>query len=247
MNNETEILKKRFLDLANKAYSRDISVFSNFLGLSELSIYYDISKELSFVKSELFGGTEFSERKIIRFGNLDTDFPISCIHITPTLKKFSDQLNHRDFLGALINLGIKRETLGDIIVKDNEAFVLCLNSIAEYIVQNLTRVKHTVIKCSITASLPDNSYINLIEKELNVASLRLDAIIGEVFKLSRSQAQLAIREKRVFVNGRQNENNSYNVKEGDTISVRGFGKFIFGNEIRTTKKGRYFVTCKLFS
>ena len=242
MNNEEELLKKRFRDLADKSFSRNICMFSNFLGLLELSTFYDISREFSYVSYELFGGADFCERKIIRFGDMDTPYPISCVHITPSLKKFSDNLTHRDFLGALINLGIKRETLGDIIIKDNEAYVFCLENISEFIIQNLDRIKHTSVKCKITENAPDNSYITISKQEYNVASLRLDAVIAEICNLSRSQAQALLREKRVFVNGRLTENNSYNLKPEDAITVRGYGRFIFNDEIRTTKKGRFFIT-----
>lgn len=242
MNNEEELLKKRFRDLADKAYSRNISMYTNFLGLLELSTFYDISRDFSYVDYELFGGADFCERKIIKFGSAPSSYPITCIHITPSLKKFSENLTHRDFLGALINLGIKRETLGDIIIKDNEAYVFCLNNISEFIVQNLDRVKHTSIKCSISPVIPDSSYITISKQEYNVASLRLDAIIAEICKLSRSQAQTLLREKKIFINGRLNENNSYNLKPDDTITVRGYGRFIFNDTIRSTKKGRFYIT-----
>ncbi len=246
MNNEEEQLKKRFLELAEKAYSRNICTFTGFLGLMEMSIFYEISKDVSYAEFNLSGGADFCERKVIRFGSLDTPYPIDCIHITPTLKKFSDALSHRDFLGALIHLGIKRDVIGDIIVNDNEAFVFCLNSITDFILQNLSRIKHTSVKCQIAAKVPDESCIHIVQCELNVASLRLDAVIGEIYKLSRSQAQLAIRERRVFVNGRLTENNSYTVKPDDVITVRGFGRFIFGDMIRSTKKGRLFITALLY-
>lgn len=244
--NEEEQLKKRFKDLADKAYSRDICTFTNFLGLMELNSFYEISGSLNYVDYELSGGAEFCERKIVRFGSLQTPYPITCIHLAPSLKKFSDNLTHRDFLGALINLGIKRETIGDIIVKNNEAFVFCLNNIADFIIQNLDRVKHTAVKCMIAESVPDDSYIKITTHEFNVASLRLDAVIGEVYKLSRSQAQLVIREKRVFVNGHLTEHNSYILKPGDAVTVRKLGRFIFHDTARSTKKGRFFITIAIY-
>lgn len=246
MNSEDELLKKRFLDLSNKAYSREICTFTGFLGLLEMDVFHRIKSELSYVNVTMFGGNPECERQIIRFGDLETPFPISCIHITPSLKKFSDELNHRDFLGAIINLGIKRETLGDIIILDNEAYVFCLDNIADFICDNLTRVKHTSVKCNIAASIPEKFYNRTENKELNVASLRLDAIIGEIYKLSRSQSQNIIRERRVFVNGRLTENNSYEVKADDKVTVRGMGKFIMGDSVRTTKKGRLFVNARIF-
>jgi RNA-binding protein YlmH len=246
MTKEESQLQKRFTDLAQKAYSRDICTFTNFLGLSELNNFYQIKKDLSYVDVDSFGGMKECERKIIRFGNLNTDYPICCIHITPSLKKFSDVLSHRDFLGALINLGIKRETLGDIVVLDNEAYVFCINNVADFIIQYLDKVKHTSIKCSYADAIPDNIINRTENKEFNVASLRLDALIGEIYKLSRSQAQNLVREKRVFVNGYLTENNSYQIKPNDKITVRGMGKFIFGDTVRTTKKGRYFINAQIY-
>lgn len=244
--NEEEQLKKRMKELADKAYSRDICTFTNFLGLMELNAFYEMERDFSYLDYTLFGGADFCERKIIRFGSRNTTYPISCVHITPSLKKFSDNLSHRDFLGALINLGIKRETLGDIVIRENEAYVFCLDGIADFIIQNLDRVKHTSVKCILSKEIPDNSYIKITEKEFNVASLRLDAIISEIYHLSRSQAQTILREKRVFVNGRLNENNSYMVKPEDAITVRKLGRFVFGDTIRNTKKGRFFVTAHIY-
>lgn len=246
MNNEEEQLKNRFTDLANKAYSRDICTFTNFLGLLELNTFYQIEAKLSYVDTDIFGGMEDCERKIIRFGSLNSDYPISCIHITPSLKKFSDRLSHRDFLGALINLGIERDTIGDIIIMDNEAYVFCINNIADFIIQNLDRIKHTSVKCTLSNKIPDESINRIENKEFNVASLRLDAIIGEVYKLSRSQSQSFIHDRKVFVNGHLTENNSYQVKPDDKITVRGMGKFIFGDTVRSTKKGRFFINALIY-
>lgn len=246
MNSEEELLKKRFKDLCDKAYNRDICTFTGFLGLLEMDIYYRMKSELSYVETAMSGGCDGCERQIIRFGNLNTPFPISCIHITPCLKKFSDELNHRDFLGALINLGIKRETLGDIIISDNEAYVFCLDTMQDFICDNLTRIKHTSVKCEIAASSPESFVNRTLNIELNVASLRLDAVVSEVYKLSRSQSQAVIKERRVFINGRLIENNSQEVKPNDKITVRGMGKFIFGETVRTTKKGRFFINVQIF-
>ncbi len=244
--NEDELQIKRFRELADKAYARDICLFTNFLNLNELDLFYRTITTYNYVNTDTFGGALYCERKIIRFGNLDTPYPICCIHIRPVLKKFADTLTHRDFLGALIHLGIKRETLGDILICENEAYVFCLDSIADFIIDNLDRVKHTVIKCQKTDTIPETIIYNIAERKLNVASLRLDAIIGEVYELSRSQSQQTLHDKKVFVNGRLCENNSYTVKSDDTITVRGMGKFIFGTIMNTTKKGRFNVIVKVF-
>ena len=97
---------------------------------------------------------------MIRFGSEDTTgydlpFPITILQITPLMDKFSDELSHRDVLGSLMNLGIEREMTGDIIMKAssrsgirNTAYVFCVSSIADYISENLTRIKHTSVRVS---------------------------------------------------------------------------------------------------
>ena len=100
----------RLRDLANKSYQQNIYTFSAFLGLSEISVYEQMKKEISFAHPMLFGGYGMAERQMVRFGSpqefgYEEEFPITCIHVTPLLAKFADELSHRDFLGALMNLG----------------------------------------------------------------------------------------------------------------------------------------------
>ena len=83
-------------------------------------------------------------------------------------------------------------------------------------------------------------------REEHVASLRCDGLVSAVWRLSRSQGQTLFSQKKVFVNGRLTENGSLMLKDGDTVSVRGFGKFIFRGEKNTTKKGRLVIGADLF-
>lgn len=251
--NEDEFLLKRLKDLADMAWRKNIYTNTDFLNMAELSVFYTPARSVcnndNFYR--VWGGSEYSERAVILFGNeeefgYDVTFPVSCIHIKPILKKFADKLTHRDFLGALINLGIKREVLGDIIVRDSEAYVFCLTDMSEFIAANLDRVKHTSVKCQVTQDIPDIWQDNIRERNINVASVRLDAVVGEVYRLSRGNAQELIRLKRVFVNGRICENNSRVLKEDEVISVRGFGKFIYSGLNYVSKKGRSNVKVREF-
>ena len=244
--NEEDFLKKRLLELADKAYSRNICTFSNFLNLNEIDVLLKTYKGINYIPMELFGGARYCERKIARFGSLDVSYPIDCLHITPVQKKFSDKLTHRDFLGALINLGLKREVLGDIIIFDNEGYLFCHNSISNFIMENLTRIKHTVVKCELSKEIPESIIDNSSEETIQVPSLRLDAIISEIYRISRNQSQEIIREKRAFVNGRLIENNSHQLKDSDSISVRGMGKFIFNKVNYISKKGKLNISVNVF-
>lgn len=238
-----ELLKKRLKELADKAYSSGVYSFTGFLGLSEMASFYEIERELSFVPYQVCGGYEGSERMMLRFGSeelfgYEEEFPIICLKIKPLMQKFADEFSHRDFLGALMNLGIDRGTLGDIILKDNEGYLFCIKNIAPFITQNLTRVKHTSVLCEETKEFPLDQEKNLTELNIQIASDRIDSVIAKVCRCSRSESVDYFRQKKVFVNGRLCENNSYFLKENDVVTVRGFGKFVFDHVKGCSKKGK---------
>ena len=242
-----EFLKKRFRELADKAYGHNIYTFTGFLGISELSDFYSMERELSFMPWEAFGGAKDCERMMIRFGSEDLfgyveDFPIICLQIKPLMQKFADKLSHRDFLGALMNLGIERDTLGDIILKENEGYLFCTQTIAPYICENLTRIKHTPVLCKESKAVLTEKNEDLQEMKTQVASLRVDGMIAKVYHMSRGESLEQFRQKKVFVNGRLCENNSRLIKEGETVTVRGFGKFVFASSQGVSKKGKMNVT-----
>lgn len=249
--NEEQILKGRLMDLAKRAYQQNIYTYSNFLSVSELSLLEDIKPDISYIHYECFGGNELCERQIVGFGSEDEfgypgHFPISVIKVTPLLEKFSDTLNHRDFLGALMHLGLERNTLGDILVKEKTAYIFCLETIADYICKELIKVKHTNVKCEVTdMDIPALQPI-LVDEEFPVASLRLDGIIASLLKCSRSEALSFFEDKKVTLNGRVTGRNSTLLKEGDIFSVRGYGKFIFSGSGGNTRKGKIYVHIKRY-
>ena len=243
---QDEGLKKRFLELANKSYNQGIYTFTEFLGLNEQSIFAEIEKEISHVGISKYGGTLDAERVMIRFGNEEefgyaVDYPVVCLSIKPLMQKFADELNHRDFLGALMNLGIAREKLGDIIIHENEGYIFCEEKVASYIIENLTRVKHTSV--SIVEETNIDKIMNLYKDDFEsqiiiVDSKRIDAIIAKAYKISRSTSVNFFKAGKVFVNGKLCSSNSQLIKPGDIISVRGYGRIkFFGNESES-KKGR---------
>lgn len=238
-----ELLKKRLTELAKKAYRNNQYVFTNFLSMAEMNAFYEIQKEISYVPYTAFGGAEQCERLMLRFGSeelfgYEEAFPICCVQAEPLIEKFADDFSHRDFLGAIMNLGIEREVVGDIFLRGKQAYIFCTEKMASYITENLVQVKHTSVRCRVLEETPEVLSPVLAVKEITAASDRIDAVIGKLCNLSRSQSILVFREKKVFVNGRQWENNSYFLKPGDTVSLRGFGKFIYQGVKYETKKGK---------
>lgn len=244
-------LKSRILDLANRCYQTNVYTFSGFLSVNDQAAVFEMEKEIAFVPWTLFGGGEDCERRMLRFGSeelfgYEEAFPISCLIIKPLMQKFADTLTHRDFLGALMNLGIERDVLGDIIVKENIGYVFCEDAMASFLQEHLGKVKHTSVLCEITKECPAGTKPDVRETELVVSSNRCDAVIAKVFQLSRSQSIELFRTKKVFVGGRQYENNSGVLKQGDIVSVRGYGKFIFNGFLKETKKGRIRIGIKQY-
>lgn len=238
-----ELLKKRLTELAEKSYRSNQYVFTNFLNMAEMNAFFEMRKDISYIPFTAFGGTENCERMMIRFGSeelfgYEEPFPIGCLLAEPLIEKFADNFTHRDFLGAIMNLGIEREIVGDIAIKGKKAYIFCTEKIAPYIAENLVQVKHTSMKCEVLPEAPDILKPVLERREVTAASERIDAVLGKLMNLSRSQSILAFREKKVFVNGRQCENNSYQLKTGDVVTCRGFGKFIYEGVRHETKKGK---------
>jgi RNA-binding protein YlmH len=247
LEKEEALLIKRFKELENRSYNRGVYEYSDFLNIYEQDLLFrNINTSFS-----LFGGYENAERQIAVFGNEEDfgyspSYPIVCILVSPLMQKFADDLTHRDFLGSVLGLGIKRETIGDIIIKNNTGYIFCLNTIADFITENLKKVRHTSVKCEKVTETPEEVNPESTEKFIIVASERLDVIIAEIYNLSRSESNNLFLAKKVFVNGKLTENNSHKIKTGDIVSVRGFGRFNWLGTSGETKKGRLKATVEIF-
>ena len=174
MEKEDLLLKKRLEELARRSYTQNMFTFTDFLSLPELDLFYQNEPQLRFAGVTVFGGAEGVDRKIIRFGSqedlgYEEEFPIVCIAIEPILEKFGENLSHRDYLGALMNLGIERENLGDIFIKGKNGYVFCLERIAEYILENLTQVRHTHVKLRILEHQED-----FVQKDIEEMVVSMD-------------------------------------------------------------------------
>lgn len=246
-----ELLKKRFADLAQKCYQKNQYTFTGFLGIADAACFYEIEKELSYVPYRFWGGYEDAERVMLRFGSkellgYEEEFPIISLKVTPVSAKFADTLTHRDYLGALMNLGIERSTLGDIIIVGKHAFLFCTDKMAPYIMENLDRVRHTNVRCQIAGKIPESTITRMERKSVQVSAARADSIIAKVYNLSRSESVDLFRAKKVFVNGRLNENNGGQLKPDDKVTVRGFGRFRFVGVSGETRKGKLNVEVDIF-
>lgn len=246
--------QNRLRELAGKASGQCVFTFTAFLGLSEQEAFWKIEPELRSAGYTLSGGREGAERKVIRFGDseelgYETPFPIACIHVKPLRLQFAQQLSHRDFLGALMNLGIERDTIGDIVVGDREGCFFCLEPVAEFVCQNLSQISHTHVSCEIASPGEEILLIGHDEPErikVQVASVRLDAVLARVYGKSRGECQEWISGGKVYVDGRLCENPARALKEGESVNARGYGKFVFLGERGSTRKGKLSVEAAVY-
>ena len=240
----------RLRDLAKRAYEKNVYTYSSFLSPPEQSILERMEKELSFVTYELFGGHEMAERKMVGFGSEELfgypgQFPVAILKVYPALEKFGEELNHRDYLGSLMNLGIRRDTIGDILIKGKTGFIFCLEEVSEFILQNLVKIRHTQVSCK---KIEDDIELKptLIDESYPVSSMRLDVIIAATCKLSRKEALYYFERNEVQLNSKVITENAVNLKPGDVFSVRGKGKFILESIGGTTKRGRTYINVKRY-
>ncbi len=250
MQKEELMLQKRLIELSRIAYQRGIVTYSDFLNLNELNILHSIPKSELYSGYRTFGGYEFAERQMVAFLPdalcYEYQYPISYLKIEPVQKKFSDVLSHRDFLGAILNLGIERSKIGDILVMEEAAILFVHESLEGFVTDELTRVKHTSVMLKPIAAEEFVYRPNIKEIKGTVSSLRLDSLLALAFSSSRSKLVAYIEGGRVFVNGKLITSNGYQIKEDDIISVRGLGRFRYKETLAQTKKGRHMVTIHLY-
>ena len=239
-------MEKRLLELGGLAYRRGIATYSDFLNLNELNIFQGIRAKLSYLTTESFGGYELAERQIAAFQPeaplFCTEYPIRCLSISPLQEKFAEELTHRDYLGAVLNLGLDRSCLGDILVEGSHAYLFCLERMAPFICDNLTRVRHTTVYVRQVEAEDFHYEPRYKEVTGTVASVRLDRLLSLAFGSSRSSLTGLIEGGKVFVNGKLVTSNGYQPKEGDLVSVRGLGRFRFQGSGGQSRKGREYVT-----
>lgn len=244
---EDKLLVSKLIDKIEQVSKTNKIAYTDFMNLYEKNICLKILQKEN-INYIFYGGYEGAEREIcfiypqklteqIAFDNAKNEIKIIRI-ILPNMLK--DKYIHKDYLGGLMKLGIKREKIGDIIVDRNGADIIAKNEMTVYIeneIKNLTRFS----KSKITIENIEN--INIVQKEMKefeviVSSLRLDCIVSELVNMSRSKANEIIRELRVFINYENEENNSRILKEGDIVTIRGKGKFIIDSISGYTKKNR---------
>ena len=151
-------------------------------------------------------------------------------------------LGHRDYLGALVGEGIKREKVGDILVHEKGAQIIVASELADYLAENFRQVGsvNVLVKKSQISAL-GSTEIRTISLKFTVSSPRIDNIVSGVFGISRKDAVSVISHGKVFVSGREITKPDFALKGGEKIVLRGKGKAIYNGVTGTSKKGKLYI------
>jgi len=238
-----KILQAKAHDWAKSAIKKQTCLFYDFFDPAGAEKIAAIIKEYDEADCSFYGGYETAERKMLCVyakgcAPVEQDYAICVLKYNKT-----GDISHRDVLGALMGLGISREKTGDIIICNEEIFIVLKENIADYILMNL----NSIGKWEVKGEKADANKIALIEpegKEINiiVASMRADGIISAAFKMSRSLSLQYIKAERVKINHEILVKHAKELKEGDIISIRGKGRMEIKKEAGRTKKGNIKIT-----
>lgn len=236
MRDEAQI--RRFADLARRAEKSGRSQWTRFLSPAEQELAR-IEARREGVELYTFGGAESAERRMCAFSPEETDAEekIGCVKISWDHRYA--KIGHRDLLGSVLALGMEREHFGDIYLQEDCAYLFLTREMAKILPGQLSRVGNASVdveECEIPEELKQNSAGE--EIRATVASLRLDAVLGSGFRLSRGNAAEVIRQGRVQLNYVLEMRPDRQVPEGAVISVRGMGRCVLGEIGGQTKKGR---------
>lgn len=244
-----KLLTAKIDDLYKRCDKYAKAVFSDFLDpASQISVNENSFNNNGY-RSVWFGGFTDAERKILGVfpdweEATEEVFPIAALKIEC---KYDAKLSHRDYLGAVLSLGIDRSKIGDILVEENTAVIFALDTAADYIKNNIVKIgrcgiKITVLKFDeIVLPEPKFEIINTV-----AASERIDAVLAAALKLSRANTAKLINSGKVQINYKLCDNVSKNLCIGDLISVRGFGRLLFDNIGSETRSGRYHISLKRY-
>ena len=221
---DIELLKKRFSELAARADRTGALTRTRFLNAAEQSLLLSLRLPASV---HLTGGYDGAERRAAVFGGGEPE-----------------ELGHRDYLGAALARGITRELVGDVIVTEACAYFICMEPAASVLEEGLCEVRRTAVKCE-RCALPAETASEGEERSIVVASARLDALVAAVWKLPREEAKALCERGLVFVDSRLAAKGGASVPEGANISVRGHGRFKYLGLERETKKGKLRVKVSL--
>ncbi len=244
---EKLIKMRRILDKIEIVLNRHMEQNTDFFDPYEVHLAKSILNRFGDINYIEYGGYDKSERKIISvypsYMNLDNlGESLICLKIEGDLAAMS----HKDYLGALLNLGIKREKVGDILVHRDYAYIIVKYEIGDFILYNLEKIgSKNVIITNISFKDLEIPIVEYREIKRSLTSLRTDLVISEAFNLSRKDSMDIIKRGFVKVNWEPIDKAAKEVNEGDIVSVRGYGRFVLYSIDGLSRKGRMMANIRI--
>ncbi|KNZ68236.1 RNA-binding S4 domain-containing protein [Thermincola ferriacetica] len=247
---EQRELGAKIIDKAQSALKIYQPVFTDFLDPGQQVMAKKLVSGIYGLTWKFDGGYDSAERKRMIIFPEDLSWGeipecICCLQVAGNFR--FRKATHRDFLGAVLNTGIRREKLGDIIVVDEGCQLIVVPEIKDYLAQNLFKIHQVPVKVTEISreeliSPADNTKII----DTTVSSLRLDAVAGAGFGISRSKIAKYINSEKVKVNFETITDADYRINEGDVVSTRGLGRISIEKVKGNTRKGRIGIVIKRY-
>lgn len=248
---EDKICLSQVLDKIEFSKTREKIEYTDFLDMYQVSLVENFLRKINFKTYQLYGGYEEAERRVLlvypekyneKMIEKNYDKMLKIVRIT-LAEEEKGKYSHRNYLGGVVKLGLKREKVGDIIVYEEGADIITLEDFSTILKQelpSLTRFENSKIEIESIQNLQKRE-VKVEQVKIMVPSLRLDNFVSDLARTSRSKAVQIMEQERVFVNGQNEKKASKQVKLGDVITIRGKGRFIIKEFDGTTRSGRTVV------
>ena len=248
---EDKICLSQVLDKIEFSKTREKLERTDFLDMYQVALVENFLRKMQFKNYKLYGGYEEAERKILIVYPDKYDENMLAKNYNKLLKVVRIKLpeeekgkySHRNYLGGIVKLGLKREKVGDIIVSSEGADIITVADFANILKEqlpSLTRFEKSDVEIVELNNL-NKKEVQKEEVKIIVPSLRLDNFVSDLVRTSRSKAVQIIDQERVFINGKNETKASKQVKLGDIITISGKGRFIVKSFEGTTRSGRTVV------
>lgn len=245
---QDDLLRAKLTDQARLCSKRGAPCFASFLDEREAAMARIFCAREREVFCTFFGGYEGAGRTVPGFFPREEDYSEDAFPICALTLRYraEDKLSHRDFLGALMGLGLRRDAIGDILTEEGRCVMFLLPEAARFVLQNLDKVGRAGVKVTegVDGDLPCAQAFDLIER--TVASARLDAVLSALTGGSRKDSAARISQGLVSVNHLPCQSCTRQISDGDVLSVRGKGRFVVDCFGGPTKKGRLKVTVRKY-
>lgn len=245
---EDKICLSQVLDKIEFSKTRERMEYTDFLDMYQTSLVENFLRKISFENYQLFGGYAESERKTLivypekyneRMIEKNYNKMLKIVRIELPEEEYG-KYSHRNYLGGIVKLGLKREKVGDILVSNDGADIIVVEDFAEILrkeLPSLTRFENSKIVIEEILNIRKKE-VKIEEVSIIVPSLRLDNIVSDLARTSRSKAAQIISQERVFINGQNETKLSKQLKLNDVITIRGKGRFVIKEFAGTTRSGR---------